>query len=88
MNLKTWSVLIVITTITIFTVGIDNQAVAQSSSNAATGNNSAISSNYADLVLVDYDGNNRVVLMFYETESTYGWEAIDLLEDSYGYKLA
>jgi hypothetical protein len=36
---------------------------------------------------VDYDGNNRVILTFYETESRYGWEAIDLLEDSYGYKL-
>ena len=48
---------------------------------------SIIEINYADLVLVDYDGNNRIVLTFYETESRYGWEAIDLLEDDYGYKL-
>jgi hypothetical protein len=75
-------------------VSVGNQAIAQSLSNntsSAGTTNSTISSiienNYADLVLVDYDGNNRVVLTFYETESRYGWEAIDLLEDSYGYKL-
>jgi hypothetical protein len=59
-------------------------------SNAGATNNtvsSIIENNYADLVLVDYDGNNRIVLTFYETESRYGWEAIDLLEDDYGYKL-
>jgi hypothetical protein len=75
------------------TVSTDNQVMAQlnnNASNAGATNNtvsSIIENNYADLVLVDYDGNNRIVLTFYETESRYGWEAIDLLEDSYGYKL-
>jgi hypothetical protein len=101
MHLKTWSILalaiIILTIFFIATFGfsIYNQAIAQSLPNSnmsSTGaNNSTISSiienNYADLVLVDYDGNNRVILTFYETESRYGWEAIDLLEDSYGYKL-
>ena len=81
--------------VTTLTVNTDNQTAAQSSSNNTTSNtagtNSTISSvienNYADLVLVDYDGNSRVVLTFYETESKYGWEAIDLLEEEHGFKL-
>lgn len=93
--LTTVITILTISSVAMFIFNMDNHAIAQSSSNNVTSNTGAINStissiieeNFADLVLVDYDGNNSVVLMFYETESNYGWEAIDLLEDKYGYKL-
>ena len=46
-----------------------------------------INDKFADLVVVDHDSPKRVVLLFYETESTYGWEAVQLLEIQLGYQL-
>jgi hypothetical protein len=84
-------VIAILTILSVLSLIIDNDTIAQTSNNTSNATNSTISSiidnNFADLVLVDYDGSNRVVLSFYETESTYGWEAIDLLEDKHGYKL-
>jgi hypothetical protein len=46
-----------------------------------------IQDKFADLVSVNHEGQKRVVLLFYETESTYGWQAIELLESQYGYHM-
>ena len=54
-------------------------------SNSQSNISKIISDKYADLVTVDHEGKRRVVLLFYETESKYGWDAIDLLENQYGY---
>ena len=64
---------------------IFSQSNITSSSNANISN--VITEKYADLVTVDHAGKKRVVLLFYETESKYGWDAIDLLENQYGYNL-
>ncbi len=64
---------------------IFSQSNITSSSNANISN--VITEKYADLVTVDHAGKKRVVLLFYETESKYGWDAIDLLENQYGYHL-
>lgn len=46
-----------------------------------------IDDKFADLVIVEHDSPKRVVLLFYETESTYGWEAVQLLENQLGFQL-
>jgi hypothetical protein len=61
--------------------------VAYSQTNPQGNVTNLIQDKFADLVTVDHEGQKRVVLLFYETESKYGWEAIDLLENQHGYHL-